>query len=96
MDSWMREIADEDPEIERLLWEVVAGLFRPGHAFETTILLYSESGSNGKGTYLEILHNLAGVERVAALSPSNFESRFLPSSLTDSFAVLSDESDVDG
>lgn len=46
----MRKIADEDPEIERLLWEVVAGLFRPGHAFETTILLYSESGSNGKGT----------------------------------------------
>lgn len=50
VDSWMRKIADEDPEIERLLWEVVAGLFRPGHAFETTILLYSESGSNGKGT----------------------------------------------
>lgn len=77
-------------------FECPHGLFRPGHAFETAILLYSESGSNGKGTYLEMLHNLAGVERVATLSPSDFESRFLPSSLTGSFAVLSDESDVDG
>ena len=92
----MREIADEDAEVEQLLWEVVAALFRPGHAFEKAVFLYSESGSNGKGTYLEMLRSLAGVERVASLALSDFENRFLPSSLQDSFAVLSDESDMGG
>lgn len=96
VDSWMREIADEDTEVEQLLWEVVAALFRPGHAFEKAVFLYSESGSNGKGTYLEMLRSLAGAERVASLALSDFENRFLPSSLQDSFAVLSDESDVGG
>lgn len=96
VDSWMREIADEDAEVEQLLWEVVAALFRPGHAFEKAVFLYSESGSNGKGTYLEMLRSLAGAERVASLALSDFENRFLPSSLQDSFAVLSDESDVGG
>lgn len=96
VDSWMREIADDDAEVEQLLWEVIAALFRPGHAFEKAVILYSESGSNGKGTYLEMLRSLAGAERVASLALSDFESRFLPSSLQDSFAVLSDESDVGG
>ena len=96
VDSWMREIADDDAEVEQLLWEVIAALFRPGHAFEKAVFLYSESGSNGKGTYLEMLRSLAGAERVASLALSDFESRFLPSSLQDSFAVLSDESDVGG
>lgn len=96
VDSWMREIADEDAEVADLLWEVVSALFRPGHAFEKAVFLYSESGSNGKGTYLEMLRNLAGAERVASLALSDFENRFLPSSLQDSFAVLSDESDVGG
>ena len=96
VDSWMREIADEDAEVEQLLWEVVAALFQPGHAFEKAVFLYSESGSNGKGTYLEMLRSLAGVERVVSLALSDFENRFLPSSLQDSFAVLSDESDVGG
>lgn len=96
VDSWMREIADEDAEVKDLLWEVVAALFRPGQAFEKAVFLYSESGSNGKGTYLEMLRNLAGAERVASLALSDFENRFLPSSLQDSFVVLSDESDVGG
>lgn len=96
VDCWMREIADEDAEVADLLWEVVSALFRPGHAFEKAVFLYSESGSNGKGTYLEMLRNLAGSERVASLALSDFENRFLPSSLQDSFAVLSDESDVGG
>ena len=96
VDSWMREIADDDAEVEQLLWAVIAALLRPGHAFEKAVFLYSESGSNGKGTYLEMLRSLAGAERVASLALSDFESRFLPSSLQDSFAVLSDESDVGG
>ena len=96
VDCWMREIADEDAEVEQLLGEVVAALFRPGHAFEKAVFLYSESGSNGKGTYLEMLRSLAGAERVASLALSYCENRFLPSSFEVSFGVLSDECEVGG
>lgn len=96
IDSWIREIADGDPEIEALLWQVVAALFRPGHAFSKAVILMSESGSNGKGSFLELLRNLVGASRVATPSIYDFGGQFLPIQLIDCFAVLSDESDVGG
>lgn len=96
IDSWIREIADGDPEVEKLLWEVIAALFRPGHAFSKAVILMSESGSNGKGTFLELLRNLVGPSRVATPSIYDFGKRFLPAQMQNCFAVLSDESDVGG
>ena len=56
--------------------------------------MYSSTGSNGKGTFLELLRHLVGVDRVATLSMSGFGKPFLPPSLLDCFAVLSDENKV--
>ena len=94
VDEWFRELADNDPEVEKLFWQIIAALFRPGHSFDKAVLLYSPTGSNGKGTFLELLRNLVGVERVATLSMSGFGKTFLPPSLLDCFAVLSDENKV--
>ena len=94
VDEWIRELANNDPEVEKLFWQIIAALFRPGHAFGKAILLYSPTGSNGKGTFLELLRNLVGVDRVATLSMSDFGKSFLPPSLLNCFAVLSDENRV--
>ena len=94
VDEWIRELANNDPEVEKLFWQIIAALFRPGHAFGKAILLYSPTGSNGKGTFLELLRNLVGAERVATLSMSDFGKSFLPPSLLNCFAVLSDENRV--
>ena len=94
VDEWIRELANNDPEVEKLFWQIIAALFRPGHAFGKAILLYSPTGSNGKGTFLELLRNLVGVERGATLSMSDFGKSFLPPSLLNCFAVLSDENRV--
>jgi poxvirus D5 protein-like len=83
-----------DPEVEQLLWEVVAALFRPNHSFDKAVLLVSESGSNGKGTFLELLRNLVGAKRVASVPMEKFGADFLPEKLISSFCVLSDENDV--
>lgn len=94
VDEWFRELANTDSDVEKLFWHIIAALFRPGHSFDKAVLLYSPTGSNGKGTFLELLRNLVGVERVATLSMSGFGKEFLPPSLLDCFAVLSDENKV--
>lgn len=96
VDSWIKDIADEDDEVEKLLWQVIAALFRPDHSFDKAIFLVSESGSNGKGTFLELLRNLVGRNRVATVSLADFDRPFMPIQLASSFAVLSDESRVGG
>ena len=94
VDDWIRELANDDPQVEQLLWQVIAALFYPNHAFGKAILLYSPTGSNGKGTFLELLRNLVGVDHVASLSMSDFGDSYFPDSLFDCFAVLSDENEV--
>jgi poxvirus D5 protein-like len=95
VDTWIREtLANNDPEVEHLIWQVIAALFRPNHPFNKAVLLYATSGSNGKGTFLELLRHLVGPERVATLSISDFGEQFLPEALCSAFAVLSDENEV--
>lgn len=92
IDSWIRELANNDPQVERLLWQVIAALFRPNHAFGKAILLYSDSPT-GKNVslFLELLKNLVGVEQTATLSFADFEGRHLPENLDRVSVVLSDE-----
>ncbi|WP_311777640.1 DNA primase family protein [Trueperella abortisuis] len=94
VDEWIKELANDDPEVEQLFWQIVAALFRPGHSFNKAVLLYSPTGSNGKGTFLELLRNLVGAERAATLSISDFSNPFLPETLRSAFCVLSDEGEV--
>lgn len=94
VDEWIRGLANNDPDVEHLFWQVIAALFRPEHAFNKAMLLYSPTGSNGKGTFLELLRHLVGVDRVATLSMSDFGDSYLPPGLSNCFAVLSDENEV--
>ena len=94
VDDWIRELANDDPEVERLFWQIIAALFCPGHAFNKAVLLYSPTGSNGKGTFVELLRNLVGAGRAATLSISDFGGPFLPETLRSAFCVLSDENEV--
>lgn len=94
VDSWIKDIANEDEEVQRLLWETIAAIFRPDHAFDKALLFVSESGSNGKVTFLELLRNLVGRHRVATVSLADFDRQFIPIQLATSFAVLSDENAV--
>ena len=94
VDDWIRELANDDPEVEELFWQIIAALFRPGHAFNKAVLLYSSTGSNGKGTFVELLRNLVGAGRAATLSISDFGEPFLPETLRSAFCVLSDENEV--
>ena len=92
IDSWIRELANNDPQVERLLWQVIAALLRPNHAFGKAILLYSDSPTGKNASlFLELLKNLVGVEQTATLSFADFEGRHLPENLDRVSVVLSDE-----
>lgn len=94
VDEWIRGLANNDPDVNKLFWQTIAALFRPNHPFGKAVLLYSPTGSNGKGTFVELLRNLVGVERAATLSMSDFGKEFLPEALRSAFCVLSDENEV--
>src|SRR5699024_1126717 len=53
VDSWIRSIASNDPEIEKLLWEVISDFVQSNYTRNKSIFLYSDKGNNGKGTYGE-------------------------------------------
>lgn len=92
IDSWIRKLANNDPQVEQLLWQVIAALFRPNHAFGKAILLYSDSPTGKNASlFLELLKNLVGVEQTATLSFADFEGRHLPENLDRVSVVLSDE-----
>ena len=87
IDGWIRELANNDPQVERLLWQIIAALFRPNHAFGKAILLYSDSPTGKNASlFLELLKNLVGVEQTATLSFADFEGRHLPENLDRVFA----------
>lgn len=94
VDEWIMGLANNDTEVEKLYWQIIAALFRPDHPFNKAVLLYSPTGSNGKGTFVELLRSLVGAERVATLSMSDFSEQFLPEELRSAFCVLSDENEV--
>ena len=94
VDEWIRGLANNVLDVDKLFWQVIAALFRPDHSFDKAVLLYSPTGSNGKGTFVELLRNLVGAERVATLSIADFSKPFLPEELRSAFCVLSDENEV--
>ncbi|GEE00396.1 hypothetical protein nbrc107696_08420 [Gordonia spumicola] len=100
--SWLLETMGT-PELARQIHEVNNRILRP-RAFgdDKVIMLYSESGSNGKGTVLEMQRCMVGGERglrCASIGLENFggDARdFILTSLLNAAVNLSDESDPDG
>ena len=41
VDEWIRELANNDSDVDRLFWQIIAALFRPDHPFNKAALLYS-------------------------------------------------------
>ena len=92
VDDWIRELANNDPQVEQLLWRVIAASFYPNRAFGKAILLYSDSPTGKNASlFLELLKNLVGIEQTATLSFADFEGRHLPENLDRVSVVLSDE-----
>ena len=91
IESWMGSLSD-DPEIILLLWQVAGACVRPGVPWDKTVIPYSTSGNNGKGTFCQFLRNLSG--KAASIPVAEFKRDFALEPLVSASAVISDENGV--
>ena len=50
IEDWIHELTD-DPQIEKLLWQIIGASIRPNVRWNKALFLYSTRGNNGKGTF---------------------------------------------
>ena len=91
--SWIAEIANHEPELERLLWEVISAAVRPTHCFDKVVYFFSPQGANGKSTFAEMLKALIPY---ASINLSQLSKNFGLSGLDSPVGlIISDENSVD-
>ncbi len=95
VESWLREIMDNDADSTTLMWQVIADCLQPNYSRHKSIWFYSEKGNNGKGTVGQLIKNLLGKGNYASLSVADFNHEFLKSTLVSVVANIADENDVD-
>lgn len=95
VESWMAGLSD-DPEVIRLLWEVVGAVIRPGVDWGKCIIPYDPAGCNGKSTFNALLRALCGKGMCASIPISEFGERFQLEPLINAIAVIHDENPSHG
>lgn len=60
VESWMQSLAANEPELCNVLWEIIQAACLPLAPRHKMVMLYSESGNNGKGTLCELIRTEIG------------------------------------
>ena len=94
IESWMNEIASNDPEMVELFWQICGAVIRPNVSWNRAVLFYSESGNNGKGTLCQLFRSIVGEDSCASLSLTDMGKDFMLEPLTHASAIINDENDV--
>ena len=91
-DSWLDTLTD-DPEIVKLLWQIIGAVIRPNVTWDKAIFMYGPAGCGGKGTLCVLLKNLVGQGNYASVPLDRFGERFGLTELLHAMAVIVDEND---
>lgn len=83
-----------NPEIAKLLWQVVAAALRPNNPWNHMFWFYSTVGCNGKGTTCRLLRNIIGIKNCAGLNIKDMSKDFMLENLSDKIANIADENPV--
>lgn len=95
IEKFMLELANNDQEEERLLWQIITCVINPNLVNEQAFFLYSEQGSTGKGTFQTLLTNLVGSNNKANLKVTEFNQRFALSRLLGKILCIGDDIEPD-
>lgn len=90
IEQFMKEISDNDAEIEQLLWEVLNECVNGAYTRKKAIFMVG-SGNNGKGTFQDLIINLVGRNNVAMKKANEFDERFGMSDLIGKSVVIGDD-----
>ncbi|MCR6108723.1 ATPase [Salipaludibacillus agaradhaerens] len=94
VETWLNGLS-VTPEVNELLWQVIAASLQPNRGMNKSIWFYSESGNNGKGTVGQLIKNLLGKGNYSSLSVIDFNHEFKKQDLLGVAANIADENDVD-
>lgn len=94
VDSWLNSLS-VSPDVNELLWQVIAASLQPNRGMNKSIWFYSDKGNNGKGTIGQLIKNLLGVNNYSSLSVVDFNHEFKKQDLIKAAANIADENDVD-
>lgn len=90
VDEWMKSIANNDTEIEYLLWQVISASLNGNFSRRQSLWLVG-SGNNGKGTYQTLIKHLVGSKNIATLKLPDFQGRFNLSLLEEKVVCIGDD-----
>lgn len=93
VESWF-ETTFGDPELTQLGWEMVGAVVRPYVRWNKAAFLSNELGSNGKGSYVEMLQALVGTGGYVLMPIANFSKEFLLEPLLSGGPILAHENPV--
>ncbi len=96
VDSWLMNLAKDeagnvDKQVETLFWQVLADALNGNYTRRKAILLNSELGNSGKGTFQSLIANLVGQHNVATLKVNEFGERFAMSRLMGKSVCIGDD-----
>lgn len=95
IETWLKELIDNDEDIYTLLWQVIADSIQTSYSRGKAIFFYSKTGNSGKGTFGQIIKNLLGNGNYSTLNISDFNVKFLLANLVGTGVNIADENNVD-
>lgn len=99
LENFIRNVADDDPQIEKLIYQIIAYCLYKENFIEKTIFFYStgesggKNGSNGKSTVLAMIRDLIGHANTTALKFKDLGHEFKPASLMGKMLNIDDDMD---
>lgn len=94
LDSWLKDLADNDPEVLDLFYKMVGATLRPNVPWNKSVWLYSTVGNNGKGTLCAMIRELLGPHAHTSVKLSEFSQDFMLEGIIQKQAIITDENDV--
>lgn len=94
VDDWLKDLS-VSPDVNELLWQVIAASLQPNRGMNKSIWFYSDKGNNGKGTVGQLIKNLLGKGNYSSLPVADFNHEFKKKDLIKAIANIADENDVD-
>lgn len=89
-DKWFNELACNHKETFNNLWELIADVVDISNERGGIHFLLGD-GNNGKGTFIQLIKNLIGLENISALHPQDFSNRFDTSTLIGKTCNIGDD-----
>ncbi|WP_072749022.1 DNA primase family protein [Lactobacillus helveticus] len=93
--KWINEdIAENKPDKIKLIWQTIKAVVNSNYSYHSSVfLLDNANGSAGKGTFEQLLQNIAGKNNYASIKLNQFEKDAVLATIVNKPLVIGDDND---